>query len=125
MLLLPRFPRYTLSPKSNTKNTKWLTMKRAFIEKVKTAIQEWAKLHPTVELASVVVNPTGLPDDFDVIVVANKGFENWEQIERENDLYWFLRKKLGDADIVKITVLLTLTEEEYDKHEISRNEAYV
>ncbi len=100
-------------------------MKRVFIEKIKNAIQEWAKLHPAVELASVEVNPTGLPDDFDVIVVASKGFENWEQTERENNLYWFLRKKLGDSDIVKITVLLTLTEEEHEKYEISRTEPYV
>jgi hypothetical protein len=99
-------------------------MKRVFIEKIKNAIQEWAKLHPNVELASVEVYPTGIPDDFDVFVVASKGFENWGQHERENDLYWFLRRKLGDSDIVKITVLLTLTEDEYEKYGINRNEAY-
>jgi len=109
----------------NTNNTNSLAMKRQFIEKVKTTIQEWAKLHPAVELASVEVNPTGLPDDFDVIVVTSKGFENWEQTERENDLYWFLRKKLGDADIVKITILLALTEEQYEKYEITHDAALI
>jgi len=100
-------------------------MKRVFIEKIKNAVQEWANQHPNVELESVAVHPKGILDDVDVIVVARKGFENWGRSERENDLYWFLRKKLGDTDIVKIFVLLTLTEEESEKYEISRDEAYV
>jgi hypothetical protein len=76
-------------------------------------------------LTSVEVNPIWLPDDYDVIVVACKGFENWGKRERENDLYWFLRKKLGDSDIVKITILLALTEEQYEKYEIAHDAALV
>jgi hypothetical protein len=98
---------------------------RAFIAKVKNLIQEWAALYPTVELTSIEVNPNGFPDDYDVIVVAGKGFENWEKREREKDLYWFLRKQLGDADIVKIWVLLALTEEQYEKYEVTHDAALV
>jgi hypothetical protein len=100
-------------------------MKRIFVEKIKNAVQEWADQYPNVELESVKVHSKGILDDVDVVVVARKGFENWSRSEREKDLYWFLRKKLGDADIVKIFVLLTLTEEESEKYEIARDEAYV
>jgi acid stress-induced BolA-like protein IbaG/YrbA len=100
-------------------------MKRAFIEKVKTAIQEWAKLHPTVELASVEVYSTGFPDDFDVIVVANKGFENWRKIERQNDIADFIGKQLGDTIVTKIPVLHAITEEQHEKYEITHDAALV
>ena len=92
-------------------------MKRVLIEKIKQYIHEWAKLHPAVELAEVEVYPSSVPQVFHVIVVASRGFENWDRRSRENDLYWFLRKNLGDKDIVKISVLLTLTEEENEKYE--------
>ena len=97
-------------------------MKRKFIEKIQQAVQEWAKQHPTVELVSIEVCPGSVPEVFHVIVVASKGFEDWEQTARENDLYWFLRKYLGDSDIVKISVLLTLTEEQFEKYEIIHTE---
>lgn len=93
-------------------------MQRQFIEKVKKAIQDWAKQYPKVQLASTEVYPSGIADHVHTIVVARKGFENWEPTERENDLYWFLRKQLGDADIVRIIKLLTFTEEEYDQYDI-------
>ncbi len=100
-------------------------MKQIFIEKTKQAVQKWVAQYPNVKLAAIEVYPSSVPNIFHVIVVASKGFENWEQTERENNLYWFLRKELGDSDIVKITVLLTLTEEEYEKYETTRDEAYV
>ncbi|MDZ7292241.1 MAG: hypothetical protein ONB44_15955 [candidate division KSB1 bacterium] len=100
-------------------------MKQIFIEKTKQAVQKWAEKYPNIELATVEVYPSSVPNIFHVIVVASKGFENWEQTQRENDLYWFLRKELGDSDIVKITVLLTLTEEQYEKYELTREEALV
>jgi len=99
-------------------------MKRIFIEKTEKAVREWAQQYPNIELAAVEVYPGSVPNAFHVIVAAAKGFENWEQTEREDNLYWFLRKKLGDADIVKISVLLTLTEEEYENYEIAQDEAY-
>lgn len=91
---------------------------RLLIEKVKNVIQDWARQYPQVELALLEVYPSGIADHIHVMVVASKGFENWESTEREDDLYWFLRKRLGDADIVKIFKLLTLTEEEYNEYDV-------
>jgi len=97
-------------------------MKQTFIEKTKQAVQNWATQYPNVKLAMIEVYPSSVPNIFHVIAVASKGFENWEQTERENNLYRFLRKELGDADIVKITVLLTLNEEQYEKYEMAHDE---
>jgi hypothetical protein len=90
---------------------------RILIEKIKQAIQEWAAQYPQVELSLVKVNPSGIAHNIHVIVVAAKGFEEWEETERDDNLYWFLRKKLGDEDIVKIPLLSTMTEERYDRYE--------
>jgi hypothetical protein len=92
-------------------------MQRQLIEKIKTAIQEWVNQFPQVELSLVEVTPSGISDNIHVIVVARKGFDDWEETDRDNNLYWFLRKKLGDADIVKIPLLITMTEERYDRYE--------
>lgn len=90
---------------------------KKLIEKIRQNIYEWAQHHKTLELSEVEVYPSGVPDVIHVIVVASKGFEKWDQSDREDDLYRFLRKKLGDADIVKISLLLTLTEEQNEKYE--------
>lgn len=90
---------------------------RILIEKIKQTIQEWAAQYPQVELTLVKVILSGIADNIHVILVARKGFEDWEETDRDNNLYWFLRKKLGDEDIVKIPLLLTMTEERYDRYE--------
>jgi len=94
-------------------------MKQKLVEKIKQAIYEWAKQYPQVELAEIDVypSPSGVPDVFHVIVVAAKGFESWDQADREDDLYWFLQKQLDDSNDIGISLLLTLTEEESDKYE--------
>jgi hypothetical protein len=94
--------------------------KRLMLERIKKLITDWAAQYPHVELAYVEVYFSGIADNIHVIVVASKGFENWDSTDRENDLYWFLRKQLGDAYIVKIYLLRTMTEEEYDRYEIVR-----
>ncbi|MEK7728040.1 MAG: hypothetical protein AAB354_06460 [candidate division KSB1 bacterium] len=94
--------------------------KRLLLEKIKKLIHDWAAQYPKVELAYVEVYHSGIADNIHVIVVASQGFENWESTDRENDLYWFLRKALGDEYIVKIYVLRTMTEEEYDRYEVVR-----
>ena len=92
-------------------------MNRRLIQKIESSIHAWAEQHPLVELAQVEVYPSEVPDVIHVIVIAVKGFEQWDQSERENDLYRFLRQKLGDTDVVKISLLLTLTEEENENYE--------
>lgn len=91
-----------------------MTMLR-LLEKIRTAIQEWAQQH-SVELALVEVNPSGIGSNVHIILAARKGFENWPQIEREESLYQHLRSRLGDADVVNISLTITMTEEEYDSY---------
>lgn len=92
-------------------------MKRKFIEKIAKTIYEWAKQYPNVELAEVEIANSGIGDHIHVIAVAKKGFENWRELDRYKDLSEFLRKQLGHADAVRISKLLTMTEDEKDKYE--------
>jgi hypothetical protein len=100
-------------------------MRKLFIEKIKKAVQDWAKQYPQVELYIVDVYPSGIGENLHVIVVATKGFENWRQLEIHKDLFTFLRKQLGDIDVVKISKILPLTEEEYEQYELTRNETSI
>jgi hypothetical protein len=86
------------------------------LDRIRTAIQEWAQQH-SIELALLEVNPSGVGSNVHVILVARKGFENWPQIEREESLDKYLRLKLGDADVVHIFVTITMAEEEYDQYD--------
>jgi hypothetical protein len=98
-------------------------MRRLLIERVKKAVQEWAKQYPKVELVLIKVYPSGIGENIHVIVVASQGFDDWEQSTRRKDLYWFLRKQLDPSDVAKISLLLTMTEEQYDKYEVNYDEA--
>jgi acid stress-induced BolA-like protein IbaG/YrbA len=90
--------------------------KLKLVETIRAAIQEWAQQH-SIELALLEVEPTGIGSDVRIIVVARKGFENWPEIDRDESLYQYLRSKLGDADIVKISLTITMSEEEYDQYD--------
>jgi len=100
-------------------------LRRELIDKIKKSIYDWANQYPNLELSLVEVFPSGIPDDFNVIVVAKKGFENWRKIERQRDIADFLSKQLGDAMVTKISVLHAFTEEQYEKYEITRDGAFV
>jgi len=86
-------------------------------EKIKKAIADWVKQYPSVELAAIDVHPGSVPDAFHEIVVASKGFENWRQMDRDKNLYWFLHKKFADFEHIDISILRTFTEEESEKYE--------
>jgi len=92
-------------------------MKRKLIEKIAKSVYKWAQQHPNVELAEVEIANSGIGDHIHVIVTAKQGFENWRSFDRRDDLFEFLRKQLGDADAVRISKLLTMTEEEKDRYE--------
>jgi len=48
---------------------------------------------------------------------ARHGFENWPRYERRSDLFKYLHDRANpDRDLV-ITLLLTMTEEEYEKYD--------
>lgn len=80
------------------------------------------------EGATVVVGPSDVSDNIHVMVVSDT-FRNKEQVQRDTPLYDYLKKQVDQADIVKVSLLLTLTPEEYDQHssdipEISGTFAY-
>lgn len=89
---------------------------RKLLERIKTAIQEWAAQH-FVELAILKVDPSGIGSNVHLLVIASRGFENWSKVDREEDLYKYLRSRLGDTDVVNISLTITMTEEEYDQYD--------
>jgi acid stress-induced BolA-like protein IbaG/YrbA len=95
-----------------------------FVKKIKAAVEDWARQYPQVELSVIEAYPSGIGENVHVIIVAQKGFENWRQLARQKDLEAFLRKRLGDAESAKIPLLLTLTEEEFDRYEITKPVGY-
>jgi hypothetical protein len=100
-------------------------MRKLFIEKIKKVVHDWAAQYPQVELYLIDVYPSGIGENLHLIVVAAKGFENWRQLAIREDLFTFLRKQLGDADVVRISKILPLTEEEYEQYELTRHETPV
>lgn len=88
------------------------------IEKIRAAIAEWATHQQgrTIELSRVTVEPSGIGSNLHVEVVARRGFSDWTESERNKSLYRYLRAVLGDADIVKVSLVLTLTEREYESY---------
>lgn len=99
-------------------------MSRALIKKIKETIQAWAKQYPQVELSVIEAYPSGIGENLHVIVVANKGFETWNRSERQDEIRRFLRQQLGHADTANIFLLLTFTEEEFDRYEITKPVEY-
>lgn len=95
-------------------------MQRILIDKIKKSIQDWARQSPEIEIVLIHVYPSGIGDNIHIIVVATKGFENWRQFDRQKNLTQFLRNQLGDSVMVNIPVILALTEEQYDKYEITQ-----
>jgi len=89
---------------------------RKLLERIRTAIQEWAQQH-SVELAILEVNPSGIGSNVHIIAIASRGFENWSKVDREENLYKYLRSRLGDADVVNIALTITMPEEEYDQYD--------
>ena len=90
--------------------------KLKLVETIRAVIQEWAKQY-SVEISLLEVNPSGIELDVQIIVVARKGFENWSEIDRYDNLYKYLRSKLDAAGIVNLMSLITMSEEEYDQYE--------
>ena len=90
--------------------------KLMLVEKLRAAIQDWAQKH-AIELSLAEVNPTGIELDVQVIVVARKGFENWSEIDRDENLYNHLKSVLNRESVVNMLYLITMTEEEYDQYD--------
>jgi hypothetical protein len=90
-------------------------IRRPSIEKIEKAVYEWAKQYPQVEIADIEVYPSLIPKAFNVIVVAESGFENWNRWDRTDDLYNFLQKR-ADFKHFEISKLTTFTEDESESY---------
>lgn len=89
-------------------------------DKIKQLIMEWANSVGIVQLSTVEVYPSGIGSNIHVIIVANKGFESWERAERDNLIYDYLAGNLSPSELVKISLFLTMTEEEFERYSIAQ-----
>jgi acid stress-induced BolA-like protein IbaG/YrbA len=83
--------------------------------KIEEAIRSWAKENGVI-LSKLEVYPSGIGSNIHVIVVAESGLEPWSQIEREQKIYDYLKTKLLDAERVRISLLLALTDDEDSRY---------
>lgn len=93
-------------------------MKPSRLVQVHAAAEEWARLH-NIEATRIEVKPSGIGSNIHVLVVARRGFENWPRSERQDDLFHYLHEHANPDNELVITLALTMTEEEYDKHELT------
>lgn len=90
-------------------------MKSALLEKLRTAVEEWAKLHG-VEAAFIDAKPTGLDSGVHVLLVARRGFEKWSPYERHKSLFSFLHQQANGEGGLFIRLSM-MTEEEYEQYQ--------
>jgi len=88
---------------------------KKYIEKIETAIKDYFK-EKNIEEPDLIIDASGISDNIHVIIVSDS-FTGKEQIERDNEIYKYFDEKLSPEIIVKISMLLTLTEEEYSKYQ--------
>jgi hypothetical protein len=99
-------------------------MKSSKLDLLREKVEEWARIH-NVDAKLIEVKPSGIGSNIHILVVARHGFENWPRYERRNDLFDYLHKHANpDHDLV-LTLVLTMTEEEYDKYERVETEPHV
>jgi len=91
-------------------------MKSSKIDLLRTTIEEWVRLHQ-IDAKLIEVKPSGIGDNIHILVVARKGFENWPSYERRSDLFKYLHNHANPDKKLVITLLITMTEEEYDKYD--------
>jgi len=91
-------------------------MKSSKLDLLRAAIEEWTRIHH-IDAKLIEVKPSGIGSNIHILVVARQGFESWPYYERRSDLFKYLHEHANpDKDLV-ITMLLTMTEDEYDKYD--------
>lgn len=99
-------------------------MKSSRIDLLRAAVEDWARIHH-IDAKLIEVKHSGIGSNIHILVVARRGFENWPRHERRNDLFKYLHDHANpDKDLV-ITLLMTMTEEEYEKYDRVETEPLV
>jgi hypothetical protein len=93
-----------------------MVMKTAILNELRTAIEEWARLH-NIETSRIEVKYSGISSHIHIDVVARRGFENWWWAERDRSLIDFIFSKVKQNGDFFISRLETMTEAEYEKYE--------
>ncbi|MCI0697279.1 hypothetical protein L0337_35405 [candidate division KSB1 bacterium] len=91
-------------------------MKLSKLAQLRAAVEDWTRLH-NVDATLIEVKPSGIGSNIHVLVVARRGFENWPRHERRNDLFNYLHQHANPDNDLVLTLVLTMTEEEYEKYE--------
>jgi len=91
-------------------------MKSSILRELRAAAEEWARNH-NVQTILIDVKYSGVGSYVHVIIVANKGFENWRWSERDRSLFDFLHTRVSNNGDFFISRLETMTEAEYEKYE--------
>lgn len=91
-------------------------MKSSKIDLLRKTIEEWVRLHH-VDAKLIEVKPSGIGSNIHILVVASQGFENWPHYERRSDLFKYLHDHANPDKNLVITLLITMTEEEYEKYD--------
>jgi len=93
-----------------------IAMKSSKLDLLRATIDEWTRIHD-IDAKLIGVKPSGIGSNIHILIVARHGFENWPCYERRSDLFKYLHDRANpDKDLV-ITLLMTMTEEEYDKYD--------
>jgi acid stress-induced BolA-like protein IbaG/YrbA len=83
------------------------------VERVRYSIEEYFATHR--QDATIVAGPSGISDNIHVMIISDT-FRNKEQVERDTPIYAHMKKHLDPTDVARVSLLLTLTSDEYHQH---------
>ncbi|MDD5673286.1 MAG: hypothetical protein PHC61_03930 [Chitinivibrionales bacterium] len=84
------------------------------IEKIEASLKKYFN-ETGVSDATINITPSGYSDNIHVILVSDT-FAGKEQTKREEPIFRYLKDNVGDFVLVKITLLLTMTYDEYSRY---------
>ena len=83
------------------------------VERIRRSIKEY--FDGLGKDPAIVVGPSEVSDNIHVMVISDF-FKRKEQVDRDSPIYEHMKKNLSREDLGRVSLLLTLTPDEYHRH---------